>query len=514
MIIKIIFPLLLFIFSITYLASEAPEQENNFDLKIQTVYSSENPDIIIARQHENGLTTLYDYDSEKRCTSKILRNMNGQLSRIFFHYDPQGLLNRTVVDDGQGEIEEDLTGVSERQIIIMEWGKKEPIAGKPLFTENLKFDIALNEELLVNRTVYIYSSVGDLVRQEFYDADQELVSLVENDENGIKFISDHMRESPQASVYNNHFYRDPKIQATIDELYSTSYTTWNDIWNNASHLFFEATRYLLNSAQHAKTALNAELSLPNELGAGLEAVTKTLIGNNSYIMMGLTNERTEIGCYSGEEINDKVRITFVNGILTTRDGMYENLKFLSESHGGAKIHYLFRPTEGWTWDVCRASLIRAAFYVGFRSWHSHLLAAHWRFLIHQLGGVKGGGTIIHYAHSLGGSETDRARELLTPEEQQMIRVITFGSATLIRSGGFQSVENNISVNDGVSSILLEPFGRVRNYFDPQTNVKFYGHALECFPGTDHILTGYTYSRLIKEYGKLFVQEFGSSDQQE
>jgi hypothetical protein len=513
---KIIFFPFLFIILMNNPAFGSSERENASDFtEIQTIYSTEHPDLVIARQQENGLTTNYDYDPEKRCTSKIFRDVNGQLSRIFFHYDTQGLLNRTVVDDGQGEVEDDLTGVSERQVIVMEWGNEEPIAGKPLSTENLKFDLSLNQELLVSRTVYVYSIAGELIRQEFYDADQELVSQVENDGQGnFNFISEHLKESPQASIYNNHFYRDPKIQAAINELYTSSYSTWNDLWNNASHLFFEATRYLLNSAQHAQTALNAELSLPEGLGTGIESVTKTLIGNNSYIMMGLTNERTEIGCYSGEEINDKVRVTFINGILTTRDGMFENLKFLSETHGGIKIHYLFRPTEGWTWDVCRASMIRAAFYIGFRSWHSHLLAAHWRFLIHQLGGVKGGGTIIHYAHSLGGSETDRARELLTPEEQQMIRVITFGTATLIRSGGFQSVVNNISVNDGVSSILLEPFGRVRNYLDPDTNVKYYGHALECFPGTDHVLTGYTYSRLIKEYGIQFVQEFGLAAQHE
>ena len=158
-------------------------------------------------------------------------------------------------------------------------------------------------------------------------------------------------------------------------------------------------------------------------------------------------------------------------------------------------------------------MIKTTFlFFGFRSLHAHLLAELWRSLIQEMGGVEGGGTIVHYAHSLGGSETDRARELLSPEEQKMIRVITFGSSTLVRNEGFQYVVNNISVNDGVSSFLLEPLGHIRNLFDPDSNVRYHGSyfygSSPWWPG-DHLLNGPTYSALLRQMGKDFVSEFGA-----
>jgi hypothetical protein len=132
----------------------------------------------------------------------------------------------------------------------------------------------------------------------------------------------------------------------------------------------------------------------------------------------------------------------------------------------------------------------------------------WKELIEEMGGVEGGGVIIHYAHSLGGSETDRARELLSPEEQKMIRVVTFGSSTLLRSGGFHSVVNHVSVNDGVCSFILEPFGHVRNYFDSNTNVRFHGSFLRApYWPTDHLLNGVTYNPILLDLGDKFLKEF-------
>jgi hypothetical protein len=204
--------------------------------------------------------------------------------------------------------------------------------------------------------------------------------------------------------------------------------------------------------------------------------------------MGHSYERTEVSHYGERLVNDKVRVTFINGILTTRDDMLSNLELISESHGGVKVHYIFRPTEGWTWDISRAIMVKLAFKLGFRSMHAHLLAAQWRSLIHEMGGVNGGGTIIHYAHSLGGAETARARDLLTLEEQKMIRVITFGSATLIPNGGFQKVVNIISINDAVH--YFDPVGHFRNYFDPNCNVQFHGDFFILWDGwpRDHFLS--------------------------
>lgn len=284
------------------------------------------------------------------------------------------------------------------------------------------------------------------------------------------------------------------------------------LWDNLSTLFFKGFQYLQFCAHHAKIKLSSELKLPPQVSDALEKIGKTLLGESTYLLMGPYYEETQIGNFGEREISDKVRVTFINGILNTRMVLHENLSMISDCHGGVKIHYVFRPTEGWTWDVSRGIMIRMAYFAGFRSIHAHLLAKLWSVLIEEMGGVDGGGTIVHYAHSLGGSETDRARQLLTPEEQKMIRVITFGSSTLIRNEGFQFVVNHVSVNDGVSSIFLEPLGRIRNYFDPDSNVRYYASDLGSrWLPIDHLLNGPTYGPLLRQMGTNFVHEFSTED---
>jgi RHS repeat-associated protein len=282
----------------------------------------------------------------------------------------------------------------------------------------------------------------------------------------------------------------------------------SQIWDSVANMFYSCFKYLQISAHHTKVKWDAELKLPVPISKALEKIGKTLFGESTYLLMGPHFEATHVDCYGEREISDKVRVTFINGILNTRNTMLQSLSIISESHGGVKVHYVYRPTEGWTWDISRAIMIRTAFTLGFRSMHAHLLAQLWRQLIQEMGGLEGGGTIVHYAHSLGGSETDRARELLTPEEQKMIRVITFGSATLVRNVGFQSVINHVSVNDGVSSCLLEPFGHIRNYFDPDSNVRFHGSFFGSpYWPTDHLLNGPTYGPILRQLGEQFLAEF-------
>jgi hypothetical protein len=139
-----------------------------------------------------------------------------------------------------------------------------------------------------------------------------------------------------------------------------------------------------------------------------------------------------------------------------------------------------------------------------------LLAQLWKELIEEMGGIEGGGVIIHYAHSLGGTETDRARELLTPEEQQMIQVVSIGSATMIRDQGFRNVTNYVNTLDGVC--FLDPIGRIRNLFDPNSNVRLLrAHWNGWQPWTllpyHHPLYIATYTNILYELGKQFLLDY-------
>lgn len=288
----------------------------------------------------------------------------------------------------------------------------------------------------------------------------------------------------------------------------------SSIWEYAKETVSSCISYFRLGSQHFRNQLCAELYLPDSVCDSINCVGRALLGESTCLLLGNSIHKSHIDVYGEHEINDKVRITYINGILNNTYMLYENLDLISNSHGGVKVHYIFRGTKGWTWDIAKAIAIRIGYNLGYRSSHAYLLAETWRELIEEMGGVNGGGVIIHYAHSLGGSDTDRARTLLTPEEQKMIRVFTFGSATLVRNEGFQSVVNIISANDGVCSILLEPLGHIRNYFDPNSNVRKYGYywqipfwGIPIWP-TDHLLNGYTYKPILLQLGEYFLEEFG------
>lgn len=349
---------------------------------------------------------------------------------------------------------------------------------------------------------YFYSDRGLLVQEDFYDGNGYLrydVRFHYDDRDQLISMIDGRGEFVLLEEDSSNLEWAQQIN---------SLTTYgSDLIETITNVFFNCFRTLQLSAQQAKINLNAELRLPSSISQGLEKFAIALLGESNYRLFGPHFEETVVDCYGQHEINDKVRVTFINGILNTRNAMHETLEMISGSHGDVNVHYVYRPTEGWTWDISRGIMIKTAFSYGFRSTHAYLLAQMWRSLIEEMGGVAGGGTIMHYAHSLGGAETDRARDLLTPEEQKMIRVITFGSATVIRNEGFKSVINIVSVNDGVC--LLDPIGRIRNFFDPDSNVRFYGSVINspCFPLSDHVLNGHTYGPLLIEFGNQFLEEF-------
>lgn len=216
------------------------------------------------------------------------------------------------------------------------------------------------------------------------------------------------------------------------------------------------------------------------------------------------NHDLHAGSYIQREANDKVRISFINGILNVKQDYFTSIEKLSLGHGGASIHYVCQPTEGLSWDILKSSLSK----LGFTSPKAVAIAKIWRSLIAEMGGVEGGGTIIHYAHSIGGTNTYAAKFLLTPEELKMIKVITFGSPTIIPDEGFKSVVNYISVRDGIP--FLDPISRIKALFNDNSHIVYVGsHA--GIPFIDHLLYGETYGAVIEEHGREFRELYFSED---
>ncbi|MGZ3633934.1 MAG: hypothetical protein ACXU9U_05740 [Parachlamydiaceae bacterium] len=224
---------------------------------------------------------------------------------------------------------------------------------------------------------------------------------------------------------------------------------------------------------------------------------------NFHTFQTLANSTIELGRFGKEEVAENLRITFINGIMNAKEDLLNSVQAISISHGHAPVHYVFQPTEGWTWDLLKSAVSKIGVYT---SSHAQALARLWKSLIEEMGGPGGGGTIIHYAHSIGGTNTLRAKSLLTPEEQSMIQVVTLGSPTMIPDEGFQSVINYVSVHDWVTFLDAN---RLFTYFTDYAHIICVGDpdnppiARSLF--VDHLLDDETYKALIIYHGQKFIE---------
>lgn len=231
-----------------------------------------------------------------------------------------------------------------------------------------------------------------------------------------------------------------------------------------------------------------------------EKVGVQLFGSGFLTTTGFYHEEMETGVFGDKELDDNIRVTAIHGMLNSHSACIQTMEMLSQFHGGMNVHYVFYPTQGWGCDLLQLVLTK----FGYVPPQAKLLAETWRQLIAEMGGVDQEGTIVHYAHSLGGTITLAARDLLTPEEQKMIKVIAIGSTSVIPNNAFGSVIHYVSYRDGV--FFADPFGYLRSLLSCHGHVNWVGSS-SGIPLLDHLLTMDTYQQLIATLGRDFLATY-------
>lgn len=232
-----------------------------------------------------------------------------------------------------------------------------------------------------------------------------------------------------------------------------------------------------------------------DLQESIENINNHLQGGAFFILTGQNFEETHTGHVGDGEICNNVRISYTNGILNTAGDCSRAAEAISNSHGRVNVHYLYKATKGYSWDILRTGLGK----LGLVSHESQTLAGLWKDLIDDMGGVQGDGQIIHYAHSSGGTDTANALSLLNRSERRMIKVHTFGSPTIISPDDHTDAYNYVSVRDGVPI-----FGILTNFHDAIFVGSFWG-----IPLIDHLFEEGTYRDIWEAQGQEFVQTYGS-----
>ena len=422
-------------------------------------WSYDSGELPICQKEENGNITLWRYktlsngslqlDAQFHCEEK--NGENHILSRFFYIYGEEGELNYVIEDNGcQAEID-DLDQVTNRHAI-------------PYM------------DITSSQAFHNQISENDESSEYIYDSQARIITII---------------HSPLAK---SHSEEDTTLISTetVISVISNFFSFFQNIFNQIQD-FKESTNHFIN-----------ELNLVNYLQGKHQTPLEDIFGLTFLELAGYYQEPEHQGIFGQGEKFDQIRITMLNGLFSDRDDI-KNVQQLSEHHGNTNIHYIFRPTSGWTHDIIKGCYSR----MGFVSLSAKHLADLWKQLIQELGGTDSNGLILHYAHSLGGSDTYLAKDLLTPEEQKMIRVVTVGSAIMVPHGGFEGVVNYVSRRDGVC-LFVDPIGYIKGLVSADSNVKFLGSSFG-IPFIDHALNGSSYKILLKELGEQFLKELGSQD---
>ncbi|MBA3957352.1 MAG: RHS repeat protein [Parachlamydiaceae bacterium] len=417
-----------------------------------------------------GNETLCEYDAFGRLATirypRLSDTRDGPKSPVEERsYD---ILNRIVkVTDTLGKTTTTRYNARGKQIEICHSDKT-----KELFRYALDGTLAESIGQNKTRTVYTTDFLGRVTRKESFDSSGKAKTVSTMKYKGFHIDAETHSETSDvvdANLVNTLYGLYGKLSAFASQLSSIlkSYSFEESIANNPDELMLQ------------------------------------MCGKPYLVLSGYYVDNMDAGVFGTGEFGNHVRVTAINGVLNIRKECIETIETLSSTHGGINIHYVFYPTEGWAIDIFKAAIAKW----GYVSPQVKLLAHTWRRLIQDMGGSDGGGTIIHYAHSIGGTNTSLALELMSPAERKMIHVVTVGTATVLPNQGFGSVVNYISKRDGVSRVVTF----VSSVFNPPANAEtpvYVGSHLDGLPIIDHLMTGETYRRVMAMLGESFLRSYG------
>lgn len=339
-----------------------------------------------------------------------------------------------------------------------------------------------------NKTIYRENENNELSSIEKYDSQGVLISNETLDLRNSQLTLKNFEDECQNLLVCERYIYNEQGKCIEKKVYSDVLDLSQKIENDSS----------TNEMFDYLNSLLVEGNFPK-----IQELAESYFGPLYLLMAGYYNHPLEAGIFGYGEASDKVRITFINGILNRNRDCMETAQLISKAHGGTNIHYIYRPTSGWANDLMTGVPVR----FGMVTPQATLLANTWKELISEMGGVDSGAIIIHYAHSIGASDTWNARTLLSAEEKSMIRVITIGSPFLIHKDGLHSVVNYVSLRDGVS--MLDPFGYYNGHYDEDSNVVFLGKWRDGWPIIDHPIYSPTYTALLHKLGQEFTDSFGT-----
>lgn len=182
----------------------------------------------------------------------------------------------------------------------------------------------------------------------------------------------------------------------------------------------------------------------------------------------------------------EVKITWVNGIKTSKQTCMKAAARIAAAFEGAKVHFFYNATAGAHRDLLHA----ARQYYNLEKCHqAEGLANHLKETL------KTANRVVHIAHSHGGIITAKMAPYLTDTERARIDVVLFGCPSLIPQGMYGSAVHYVSNKDPIPMQNPEIRTVVKG--------KKKDDAIVVLPSNHHIFdhrfTDPTYQAALKQY---------------
>jgi RHS repeat-associated protein len=148
--------------------------QNSSDISEKTyTYTDANQ---IKTEREGKKVTKYSYFPKcDLIKSKLILDDTQIKQRVFFEYDENGALVLEIIDDGNQDSQDNLSGVTQRLIRKIKNTQTIPV-GLPEIVTELAYDVITGSEVFLRRTVNHYASNGNILQQDIYD-NNELLAL-------------------------------------------------------------------------------------------------------------------------------------------------------------------------------------------------------------------------------------------------------------------------------------------------------------------------------------------------
>jgi len=158
------------------LNSHQRPHDNAYEREIKDyTYTEDGLNLIETETDSQRIQTRYRYvPGMDLVNAKWLIDDTGIFAREFFHYTPEGILIRHVVDDGKGLEESDWTWMTERHVTQMSHTINIPY-GLPECVQELYLDMNTGQEVLLHASHCHYSKHGQLIRKDIANAHGAIV---------------------------------------------------------------------------------------------------------------------------------------------------------------------------------------------------------------------------------------------------------------------------------------------------------------------------------------------------